>query len=151
MKIILLKDVAKLGKKGEVKEVAVGYARNFLLSNSLATLATESEMSKLEEQEAIEAQQAEEELIRSQEMAEQIEGLEIEILAKVGETDKLFGAVTSATIADKLKEIGYNIAKEQINLKEPIKEVGEYEIKIELPHNLEAHIKLIVVAEEGKK
>ena len=150
MKVILLKDIEKLGKKGEIKEVTGGYARNFLLVKNLATLATEPEMLKLEEQEAIEAQQAEEELVRSQETAEQLEGLELEIAVKVGENGKLFGAVTNAAIADKLKEIGYNIAKEQIHLKDSIKEVGEYEIKIELPHNLEANIKLIVAVEEKK-
>ena len=151
MKVILLKDIAKLGKKGDIKEVAKGYARNFLLEKNWVTLATNSEMAKLEEQKEIEAQQAEEELIRFQEIAEQIEGLEVEILVKAGEDGKLFGAVTSATVSDKLKEMGYDITKEQIKLENPIKELGEQEISIELPHNLEASIKVIVAAAEEKK
>ena len=151
MKVILLKDIEKLGKKGEIKEVTNGYARNFLLAKNLVMLASAPEMAKLEEQKEIEARQAEEELIRYQEIAEQIEGLELEIPAKVGEDGQLFGAVTDATIAEKLKEMGYDVSKEQIKLENPIKETGEREINIELPHNLEAKIKVIVLAEEKKK
>ncbi|MBU1137262.1 50S ribosomal protein L9 [Patescibacteria group bacterium] len=151
MKVILLKDIEKLGKKGDVKEVAKGYAKNFLLEKNLATLATDSEMTKLEEQKEIEAQQSEEELIRSQEIAEQIEGLEVEIPSKADEDGKLFGAVTSAVISDKLKEMGHEVTKEQIKLKNPIKETGEQEVNIELPHNLEANIKVIVTAAKEKK
>ena len=151
MKVILLKDIEKLGKKGEIKEVTNGYARNFLLAKNLVMLASAPEMAKLEEQKEIEARQAEEELIRYQEIAEQIEGLELEIPAKVVEDGQLFGAVTDAAIAEKLKEMGYDVSKEQIKLENPIKETGEREINIELPHNLEVKIKVIVLAEEKKK
>lgn len=151
MKIILLKDVEKLGQKGEVKKVADGYGRNYLIPNKLAVLATKSALAKLEEEKKMEAEKAEEELRFYQEIADQIDGLELEIPVKVGEKGKLFGAVTSSQIAEKIKEQGFEIKKEQIKLKEPIKELGEYEIIIEFPHNLEAEVKVIIVEETEKK
>lgn len=148
MKIILLKDVEKLGKKGEVKNVADGYARNFLIPNKLAALATKSELAKLEEQKKIETEKAEEELKFYQEIANQIDGLEMEIPVKVSEEGKLFGAVTASQIAEKLKEKNFEIKKEQIKLESPIKEIGEYEAIVEFPHNLETKIKVIIVEEK---
>jgi len=148
MKVILLQDVEKLGKKGEVKEVANGYARNFLIPNKLVVLATEPELKKLEEQKEIETQKAEEELLYFQGIASQVDGLEIEIAVKVGEEGKLFGAVTASQIAEKLKEKGFGIEKEQVKLEAPIKELGEYEAVVEFPHNLETKIKIIVIEEK---
>ena len=148
MKVILLKDTEKLGKKGEIKNVADGYARNFLIPNKLAALATKSELAKLEEQKKIGAEKAEEELKFYQEIANQIDGLELEIPAKVAEEGKLFGAVTASQIAEKLKEKNFEIKKEQIKLEEPIKEIGEYEAIVEFPHNLESKIKIIIVEEK---
>lgn len=148
MKVILLKNIEKLGKKGEVKNVADGYARNFLIPNKLAALATKSELAKLEEQKKIETEKAEEELKFYQEIANQIDGLELEIPAKVAEEGKLFGAVTDSQIAEKLKEKNFEIKKEQIKLESPIKEIGEHEATIEFPHNLEVKIKVIIVEEK---
>lgn len=148
MKVILLKNVEKLGKKGEVKNVADGYARNFLIPNKLAALATKSELAKLEEQTKIDTEKAEEELKFYQEIANQIDGLELEIPVKVSEEGNLFGAVTASQIAEKLKEKNFEIEKEQIKLEEPIKEIGEYEAIVEFPHNLETKIKLIIVEEK---
>jgi len=151
MKIILLEDIEKLGKRGDLKETNKGYARNFLIPKNLAVLATESEVEKLEEQKELEAQEAEEELLRYQEIAEQMDGLELEIPVKIGEEDKLFGAITPVLIVEKLKERGFEIDKNQIKLEEPIKELGEREVMIELPHNLEVGIKIIVLEEKKKE
>jgi len=148
MKIILLKNVEKLGKKGEVKNVADGYARNFLIPNKLAALATKSELAKLEKQKEIETEKAEEELKLYQKIASQIDGLEIEIPVKINEEGNLFGAITASQIAEKLKEKNFEIKKEQIKLEEPIKEIGEYEVIVEFPHNLETKIKVIIVEEK---
>jgi large subunit ribosomal protein L9 len=148
MKVILLENVEKLGKKGDLQEVADGYARNFLIPKKLAVLATKAEIAKLEEQKQIEAQKAEQELLHFQEVATQLDGLELEIPAKVGEEGKLFGTVTASQIAEKLQEQGFKIKKEQIKLESPIKELGEYEVNLGLPHNLEAKIKVIVVEEK---
>lgn len=151
MKIVLLEDVEKVGKKGEIKEIADGYARNFLIPNKLAILASKAALAKLEEQQKIESQKSEEELTKFQGVATQLDGFELEIPVKLGEQGKLFGAITSIKIVEKLKENNFEITKEQIKLEEPIKEIGEHEVLIELPHNLEAKIKIIVVEEEKKK
>jgi len=148
MKIILLEDVEKLGNKGDVKEVADGYARNFLIPKEKAVLATKKEIEKVEEMKLIETQKAEQELVEYQKTATQLDGLELEIPVKVSEEDKLFGAVTANQIMEKLKEQGIKVKKEQIKLKDPIKEIGEYEVNIELPHNLEANIKVIILEEK---
>jgi len=147
MKVILLQDVDKLGKKGEIKEVADGYARNLLIPNKKAVLAKKSEILKLEAQKKIDSEKSEQELVRSQEMASKIDGFELEVSAKVGEDNKLFGKITTLKISEELKKNNFEIDKGQIKLEEPIKEIGDYEIPIELPHNLEAKIRLIVVAE----
>ncbi|MFH0906874.1 MAG: 50S ribosomal protein L9 [bacterium] len=151
MKVILLKDVEKVGKKNDVKEVADGYARNFLIPRKLAILASKMEVTKLEERKKIQAKQAEEELALFQKTADKMDGLELDIFVKVGEDNKLFGAITSTNISDKLKENGFEIEKEQIKLKEPIKELGEYDIIVKFPHNLEVSIKIIVGKEIAKK
>jgi len=83
-----------------------------------------------------------------QEIANQVDGLELEIPAKVVEEDKLFGTITPSQIAEKLKERNFEIKKEQIKLESPIKEIGEYEATVEFPHNLETKIKIIVVEEK---
>ncbi len=148
MKVILLQNVKKLGSKNDIKNVADGYAKNYLLPNRIAVLATNDELEVLEEIKEDEAQKAEEELLRFQELVEKIDGTELEISAKVSDNNKLFGSITPTVIADKLKELGFNVDKDQVNLKEPIKELGEYDIILEFPHNLEAKIKVIVTASE---
>lgn len=148
MKVILLQNVKELGNKNDIKNVADGYAKNYLLPNKIAVLATNNGLEVLEETKEAEAQKAEEELLHFQELAEQIDGTELEISAKVSDNGKLFGSVTTAVIADKLKELGFNVDKDQVNLKEPIKELGEYDVILEFPHNLEAKIKVIVTASE---
>lgn len=148
MKVILLQDIDKLGKKGDIKEVADGYARNLLIPNKMAVLASKSEIIKAEEQKKINTEKAEKELVLFQEVASQLDGFELEIPAKVGEDDKLFGAITAVKISEELKKNNFEIEKNKIKLKESIKEIGEYEIPIELPHNLEAKIKLIVTEEK---
>ncbi|OGZ34921.1 MAG: 50S ribosomal protein L9 [Candidatus Portnoybacteria bacterium RIFCSPLOWO2_01_FULL_43_11] len=150
MKIILLEDINNLGKKHEIKRVADGYARNFLFPKKMAVLANQSNFKKTEEQKKIDAEKAEEELKISQDLAGQLDGLEIEIPAKIKEDGKLFGSVTASQIASELKTRGFEIKKEQIRLNEPIKETGEREVAIEFPHNLEAAIKVIVTEEQGK-
>jgi len=148
MKVILLQGIKKIGKKHDIKEVTKGYARNFLIPRGLAVVATNEELKKTEELEELEIQQAEEELTKYQSLADQVDGLEIEIKTKVNEEGKLFGAITAEQVSDKLKEKGYKVKKEQIKLKEPLKELGDYNLDIEFPHSLEAKIKLSVIAEE---
>lgn len=148
MKVILLKDIENLGKKGEVKEVANGYGRNFLLRNKLAKLATKSALIELEEKRKLEAKKAEEELKIIQEIASRVDGQEIEIFVKVKEDDKIYGSITPLKISQALKKRGFNITKGQIKLEEPIKKLGEYPVIVTFDHGLEAEIKLIITEEK---
>ena len=148
MKVILLKDVDGVGKKHEVKDVKDGYARNFLFKKNLAKPATKEALIWLETQKEIEAKKAEEELKKTHDRASNIDGQEIIIPVKVGEENQLFESITVQKIIEKLKEAGFDIKKNQIDLPEPIKELGEYPVKIKLEHNLETEIKVIVTQKE---
>lgn len=148
MRVILLQDVEKLGKKYDIKEVADGYARNFLIPKGLAKPATEEALQWLAIQKEIETKRAEEDLKKVQEIASAVDDQEIIIPVKVGEQDELFESITAQGIAEKLKELGFDIKKTQIALSEPIKELGEFPVKIKFEHNLEAEIKVIVVEEK---
>jgi len=150
MRIILLKDVDNLGKKYEVKEVKDGYARNFLIPKGLVKLADEKSLKWLETQKEIEKVKDEEELKKIQERASAIDGQEIIIPVKIGEEDQLFESINVQKISEKLKEIGLDVKKSQIDLPEPIKELGEFPVKIKFEHNLEAEVKIIVTKEEEK-
>jgi len=148
MRVILLQDVENLGKKYEIKEVKNGYARNFLIPKGLAKLATEEALKWLETQKEIEAKKAEEELKKIQAIATAIDGQEVIIPVKIGEEGQFFESITSQKISEKLKEIGFEIKKTQIDLVELIKELGEFPVKIKFEHNLEAEIKLIITEEK---
>ena len=148
MRVILLQDVENLGKKYEIKEVKNGYARNFLIAKGLAKPVTEEALKWLELQNEIEAKKAEEELKKVQEIASAIDGQEIIIPVKIGQENQLYESITNQKIAEKLKELGFDVKKNQIDLPEPIKEIGEFPIKIKLEHNLEAEIKVIIVEEK---
>lgn len=143
-----MQDIEKLGKKHDVKEVKNGYARNFLIAKGLAKPATKEALKWLDLQKEIETKKAEEELKKIQETASAIDGQEIVIAVKIGEEDQLFESITSQKISEKLKELGFDIKKDQIYLSEPIKELGEFPIKIRLEHNLESEIKVIITEEK---
>lgn len=148
MRVILLQDIKNVGKKYEIKEVKNGYARNFLFPNGLAKAATRETLEWLKVQKELNEKKAEEELKKVQEFASSLDGLEITIPVKVGEDGQLFESITSQKIFEKLKELGFEIKKPQIILAEPIKELGEYPIKIKFEHNLESEIKIIVIEEK---
>lgn len=150
MKVILLQDIADLGKKYEVKEVKNGHARNFLIPQGLVKPATKENLKWLESQKKSEEVKAEDELKKIQGLASNIDGLEVAVSVKVGEDDQLFESINSQKVAEKLKELGFDIKKSQILLENPIKELGEFPIKVTLEHNLEAEITLIVNQEKEK-
>ncbi len=148
MKVILLKDVEGLGKKYEIKEVKEGYARNFLFPKKLARIADETALKWLEIQKEIQAKKAEEELKKTEEKVAKVDGIEVFLPVKVNKEGKLFSKITQKTIADKLKEMGHDIKKDQVVLPEPIKELGEFPVKLKFEHNLEAEIRVIVTSED---
>jgi large subunit ribosomal protein L9 len=149
MKVILLEDIPKIGKKYEIKGVADGYARNFLFPNNLAKQATEQALKWLKTQKEIAEKKAEEALKKTQEQASKMEGLEVEIMVRVGDEGQLFESITGQKIADKLKEMGYEIKKSQIELDRPIKETGEFPLKIRFEYNLEIEIRVIVSRDDS--
>jgi len=115
MKVILSEDVENLGKKYDVKDVADGFAMNFLLPKNLVKIATKNSLKWLEGQKANMEKNAEEELKKTQELASKLDGNEVVITVPVGEEGQLFSAISAQKIADKLKEMGFEIKKSQIN------------------------------------
>lgn len=148
MRIIFLQDVKNVGKKYEVKDVKDGYARNFLIPKGLAKQATKQVLEWVERQKEAEKQKAEEELKGIQKMASSIDGLEVIIPVKIGDEQQLFEKINAQKISEKLKELGFEIKKEQVDLIEPIGELGEFPMKVKFEHNLESEI--IVIVTEGK-
>ncbi|MEO1941877.1 MAG: 50S ribosomal protein L9 [Campylobacterales bacterium] len=146
MKIILLKDVKGLGKRGEIKEVKDGYARNFLIPRKLAKVATPEAVKELKRQQAKEAAELKAELERLNKLKEQIESIKIVIRHKLGANGQLYGAITNKEIAKALAEKGIEIDKREIQM-EPIKSVGEFEIDIKLGHGIHGKLDLIVEGE----
>lgn len=148
MKVILLKDVENLGKKFDVKEVKPGHARNLLIPQGLVKLANKESLKWLEEQKKNEALKVEEDLKKVQGLASDLDGAEMTILVKTGDDGQMFESINAQKIADKIKEMGFSVKKSQIVLESPIKELGEFPIKINLDHNLEAEITLVVAPEK---
>ncbi len=148
MKVILLQDVEGLGKRYDVKEVKNGYARNFLIPQGAAKSATKQALKWLISQKETIEKEAEEDLQRAQEMASRLDGMEVTVTVKVGEEGQFFESVNSQKISEKLKEMDFDVKKSQINLEEPIKELGEFPVKLNLDHNLEVEIRIIVVEEK---
>jgi large subunit ribosomal protein L9 len=146
MKVLLIKDVKNLGKAGEIKEVKDGYARNFLIPQGLAKVATPEVIKEWEKEEAKRKAELEAELNKINEIKEKLENTNIVIKHKLGANGQLVGAVTNKEIAEKLKELGFDIDKKQIE-HTSIKAPGEYEIDIKLGHGIHAKIDLVVEGE----
>jgi large subunit ribosomal protein L9 len=143
MKVILLQDVKGLGKKGEIREAAEGYARNFLFVKKLAEIATEGGVRKVQVIKSKQAEKDQVDLEKTQELASQLEGKAITLLVK-SKDGKLFGSVHAKDIAKELKKENIIISEKSIMLENPIKELGEYEVQVELDHKIEAMIVVII-------
>lgn len=148
MKIILLKNVDKVGRVGETKEVAEGYARNFLIPRGLARLATAGAVSAVEAKAKAAVEKAVHEEKRLKKLAKEISGAEIKISAKVGEGGKLYGSVGAEEIAIELKRKGFEVEAGQLKLDKPIKDVGGHEIVVKLGQGLLAKILVRIVEEK---
>jgi large subunit ribosomal protein L9 len=147
MKVIFLQDVKGKGKKGEVKNVSEGYARNFLLPNNLAAEANAGNLKTLEVKKQGEEKRAEEKLNEAKAFKEELEKVTVEIKAKSGEGGRLFGAVTSKQIADTLLKMKKKIDKRKIELNDPIRSLGYTNVPIKLHPDVTATIKVHVVEE----
>ena len=143
-----------LGRRGEVVKVADGYARNYLLPRKLALLVTAGNKQQIErERGKFEAREQEEKKV-AEAMAARLSGVEIQIARKVGETEVLFGSVTSTDVASAMAAKGFEIDRRRLTLREPIKKLGEYDIPLRLHPDVTIPIKVKVVAEgadRGKK
>ena len=144
MKVILLADVKGTGKKGEIKEVSDGYARNMLFKKGLAKEATAVVVNSLKIKQEAEEFHRKEEQKRLTALASEIKGKTVVCKVKAGENGKVFGSVTSQEISASLKEQGYDVEKKMIVLPEPVKNVGTYEIEIKLAAGITSKIKLSV-------
>lgn len=144
MKVMLIKDVYKLGRAGDVKRVADGYGRNYLLPQGLAVLATPGALKQIER---IRSQAEIRRTEQNQELkglADQIEGVVLTFAAKAGETGKLYGSITTQSVADALQEkIRYEIKRHQIDM-QPIRNLGEFTANVRLTMDLTPEIKIIV-------
>ncbi|WP_181350741.1 50S ribosomal protein L9 [Thalassobacillus sp. CUG 92003] len=133
MKVIFNQDIKGKGKKGEVKNVSDGYARNYLLKHNKAVEATKANMDALKAKQNKEKQKEEEEKMESERLREQLENMEIKLSAKSGDSDRLFGSITSKHIADELKQ-NHNIKidKRKIELDDPIRNLGYTNVPVKL-------------------
>jgi large subunit ribosomal protein L9 len=145
MEVILREEIKGLGKAGELVKVKDGFARNFLLPQKKAVGADPKNMKQLEHQKRV--AEAREKKIRksSEDMAARLASLSITIAREAGEEDKLYGSVTSKDIADALRKEGVTIDKRIIELKEPLKQIGVFEVDVRLHHEVMAKVKVWVV------
>ena len=147
MEVILREHVDNLGRRGEVVKVADGYARNYLLPRKLALLATEGNKKQVErERSKFEAKESDEQNV-ARAIADRLASVEIVIARKVGETHALYGSVTTADITDSLTAKGFEIDRRKLQLAEPIKQLGEFDVTVKLHRDVSAKIKVKVVAE----
>ena len=147
MKIIMLKDVEKVGNAGDIVSVAAGYARNFLIPRGHALLATDANLAHFESRRLQIEAAGERELKAAQAQAEVLEKASLTAQVRVGEEDRLFGSVTNQNIAELLKEQGHEVDRRAIELEEPIRALGVYNIAIRLHPEVTATVKLWVVKE----
>jgi large subunit ribosomal protein L9 len=147
MKIILRQNYTNLGTIGDVVDVKDGYARNFLIPRNIAFRATQGNLKALEEEKKAFSRKEEKAAKDAEKLSAQLASVSITITMKVGEDDKLFGSVTSQMIADSLTEKGYTIDKRIIELEEPIKTLGIFEVPVKLHSKVTAKVKVWVVRE----
>ena len=145
MKVIFLEDVPRVARAGEIKEVADGYGRNFLIPKRLALLAKPSAATLAETQRRIKVQ-TESEVIK---LAQHLEGKEISLKVRVGAKDRLYGSITNADIATELQNTtGLAVDKRRVELAEPIRQLGSYEVAIRLAKDVIPKIKVTVTEKE---
>ncbi len=150
MKVIFLQDVPNVARAGEIKEVANGYGRNFLIPQKLASLAKPGVTSMIEAQPRIKARNQTESQAKLVELAQHLEGKEVTLKVRVGAKERLYGSITTADIADELQSsAGLVVDKKKIELAEPIRQLGSFEVAIRLAKDIIPKIKVRVTEEEA--
>jgi large subunit ribosomal protein L9 len=153
MKVLLCEDIRKLGWLGDVVDVTDGYARNYLLPQGLAKVATEGNIRAIAEEKAQRAEERLKERKRLETASEKVDGAEAVLAAKANEHGVLFGSITDKMIAANLREQGFEVADSVVKLPEHIKQVGEHEVSLKFADDVTATVKVVVVAEavEGEE
>ncbi|HEV3039410.1 MAG TPA: 50S ribosomal protein L9 [Candidatus Angelobacter sp.] len=149
MEVILKEDVPKLGHRGEVVKVAEGYGRNYLLPRKLAIEATQGNKAVIEQMKQSAVRRSAVEKSDAESLAKQLEAVSLTFARKAGEKDHLFGSVTSGDLAEALEKKGFNIDRRKIQLPEPLKSLGDFEVSIRLHRDIAAKIKVAVQKEAG--
>ena len=150
MEVILRQYVEHLGKRGDIVKVAAGYARNYLLPRKLALQATDGNKRHVERERKIMEVKEADEKSQASAIASRIEAIDVVITRRVGDTEQLFGSVTSADIADFLKAKGFEVDKRKLILPEPIKVIGEHTVPLKLHREVTVPLK-VRVAKEGSE
>jgi large subunit ribosomal protein L9 len=148
MEVILKEDVNKLGHRGDVVKIADGYGRNYLLPAKLAIEATAANKAVIEQMKGSAIRKLAKEKVVAEDLAKQLEAVELVFERKVGENDHLFGSVTSSDIAHQLEEKGFTVDRRKISLEEPLKSLGEFHVPIKLHREVTSHLKVTIQGED---
>lgn len=147
MKVLLIKDVTSLGKKGEIKEVADGYGKNFLIGKGLALQATNEVLARHNAEQKKLALKEEEDIKAAKELAEKLNSTKLTIIHKAGANEQLIGSVTNKEISEELeKQFSIIVDKKNINIDNKIKHIGIFEVTCKLGHSINAKLKIDVIA-----
>ena len=151
MKVVLMQDVPNLGKTGEIKEVADGYGRNYLLPKGFAAMATKGLIKQAQERAEAQKRREAKSRTESEQLAQRLNGQTLRFTVRVGELDRLYGSITNVDLAEKLKEqIGIEVDRRKIDLGEPIKRAGVYSVPVRLGASIEARLNVVVEGEGGE-
>jgi large subunit ribosomal protein L9 len=148
MKVILVKDVEKLGEIGDIVDVADGYGRNFLIPQGLAMAATAKNARQLQHEQQLREHRIAQAKKVAEAFAGTLQGVSCQFIRKAGDEGKLFGSVTAMDIADQLKAAGHEVDRRSIQLEQPIKSLGEFTVPIRIRTDVSAMLKVTVAAEE---
>lgn len=147
MEVILKEDVPKLGHRGEVVKVAEGYGRNYLLPRKLAIEATKANKAVIEQMKQAAIRRSAVEKADADALSKQLEGVTLTFQRKAGEKDHLFGSVTSSDIAEGLEHKGFNIDRRKIQLHDPLKNLGEFDVPVRLHRDVTSRVKVVIEKE----
>lgn len=149
MEVLLLQDVDQLGKAGEIKRVAGGYARNYLLPKGWAVMATPGVIKQTKLQREADIKREARALSEAQALAQKLDGMTITFQARAGESDRLYGSITNVNIAEALEEqVGEEVDRRKVDLEEPLKELGTHAITIRLAPEAQAKVTVVIEREE---
>ena len=150
MKVILKQDVEKVGRQGEIVNVAPGFGRNFLIPRKLALAVTPSNMKMIGIEQSVLKKKVEQERLSFRDLIERLNQVTLSFARKAGEKDHIFGSVSAGDIKDGLDKLGFDIDKKKIVLDEPLKRLGNYNVPVKIYHDDRAEIKVHVVKDEAE-